>query len=293
MRLSPVRRRWFVHDSAGRLLNALCAAKAGLQSEDLRACRWRSIQPSLRPSHFAFGRNTSSTVRRHRGRAPGSCGTLAYQTGRRRAGHHLDARRSGTGLSECGLAILLARSRSACASSATQARRQIARWAHRANALLGPTRASGPVQCLGHSGTACVLRFSSTNGMRRSTANASTSPFMLELTEQQWAALCASDERNFVATVRDDIVADNPKLGGDSTLCGPSRHGIRRREAHEVLARQGARRVSVSRGRGTGVLRQPSIAAWLAKPGPPVEERFEDLLAVARKKFMDKKQENQ
>ncbi|OAJ64097.1 hypothetical protein A6V37_00945 [Paraburkholderia ginsengiterrae] len=36
--------------------------------------------------------------------------------------------------------------------------------------------------------------------------------------------------------------------------------------------------------------RKPAIAAWLAKPGRPIEERFEDVLAVARHKLIDRAQ---
>ncbi len=111
---------------------------------------------------------------------------------------------------------------------------------------------------------------------------------MLELTEEQWASLCASDERNFVATIRDDIVQASPRLAGDSTLLD-----------RLVRAYQDAKRMGFQQDKALveflyveadvpEFYRKPAIAAWLAKPGRPVEERFEDVLAVARRKLMDR-----
>lgn len=41
---------------------------------------------------------------------------------------------------------------------------------------------------------------------------------MLELSSDEWAALCTCDDSNFVAAVRDDIVRDEPALANDPTL---------------------------------------------------------------------------
>jgi hypothetical protein len=110
---------------------------------------------------------------------------------------------------------------------------------------------------------------------------------MLELTAEQWAALCASDERNFVATIRDDIIRDSPRLADDSTLLD-----------RLVSAYQEARRIGFQQDKALveflyveadapGFYRKPAIAAWLAKPGRPIEERFEDVFAVARRKLLE------
>jgi hypothetical protein len=114
---------------------------------------------------------------------------------------------------------------------------------------------------------------------------------MLELTAEQWAALCASDERNFVATIRDDIVRDAPRYADDPTLLD-----------RMVRAYGDAKRMGFQQDKELveflyieadvpEFYRKPGIAAWLAKPGRAVEERFEDLLAVTRRKLIDRDRE--
>lgn len=130
------------------------------------------------------------------------------------------------------------------------------------------------------------------NGTASQTANAFTYPTMLELTAEQWAALCASDERNFVVTIRDDIVRDSPRLADDPTLLD-----------RLVRAYQDAKRMGFEQDKALveflyveadvpEFYRKPGISAWLAKPGRPVEERFEDLLAVTRRKLIEREQES-
>jgi hypothetical protein len=114
---------------------------------------------------------------------------------------------------------------------------------------------------------------------------------MLELTADQWVALCANDERNFVATIRDDIVRDAPRYADDPTLLD-----------RLVRAYADAKRMGFQQDKELveflyieadvpEFYRKPGIAAWLAKPGRPVEERFEDLLAVTRRKLIDRERE--
>jgi len=113
---------------------------------------------------------------------------------------------------------------------------------------------------------------------------------MLELTAEQWAALCASDERNFVATIRDDVVRNSPRFVGDPTLLD-----------RLVRAYQDAKHMGFAQDKALveflyieadapEFYRKPAIAAWLAKPGRPIEERFDDVLAVARRKLADRAQ---
>ncbi|CAM2192059.1 conserved protein of unknown function [Paraburkholderia kururiensis] len=118
-----------------------------------------------------------------------------------------------------------------------------------------------------------------------------TSLFMLELTEQQWAALCAVDERNFVATVRDDIVQANPTLGSDPTLLD------RLVRAYDAARALGLRQdkllvdflyVEVE---VPGFYRKPAVENWLSKPVGTADTRFEDLLAVLRRK-LEEREEN-
>ncbi|WP_413213325.1 hypothetical protein [Paraburkholderia kururiensis] len=114
---------------------------------------------------------------------------------------------------------------------------------------------------------------------------------MLELTEQQWAALCAVDERNFVATVRDDIVQANPTLGSDPTLLD------RLVRAYDAARALGLRQdkllvdflyVEVE---VPGFYRKPAVENWLSKPVGTADTRFEDLLAVLRRK-LEEREEN-
>ena len=130
-----------------------------------------------------------------------------------------------------------------------------------------------------------------TSGTALRKANAFTSLTMLELTADQWAALCASDERNFVATIRDDIVRDAPRYAEDPTLLD-----------RLVRAYADAKRMGFQQDKELveflyieadmpEFYRKPGIAAWLAKPGRPIEERFEDLLAVTRRKLIDRDKE--
>jgi len=114
---------------------------------------------------------------------------------------------------------------------------------------------------------------------------------MLELTDAQWAALCASDERNFVATIRDDIILDDPTLANDPTLLDrlvaayKDAKGLgfqQDKELGEFLEME---------ARGPGFYKTPAIAAWLRKPGAPVEDRFDDMVSVAKKNLRDKQQQ--
>ncbi|VBT21780.1 Uncharacterised protein [Burkholderia pseudomallei] len=113
---------------------------------------------------------------------------------------------------------------------------------------------------------------------------------MLELTQQQWAALCAVDERNFVATVRDDIVQANPKLRDDSTLLE------RLVNAYEAAKALGLRQDKslgdflYIEAEAPNFYRKSAIANWLSKPVGTADTRFDDLLAVLRKNLKEREE---
>jgi len=111
---------------------------------------------------------------------------------------------------------------------------------------------------------------------------------MLELTESQWAALCASDERNYVATLREDLVLNDPKLANDPTLL--DRLVAAYQEAKSLGFRQDKDLAEFldMEAHGPGFYKTPAIAAWLRKPGAPVEDRFDDMVSVAKKVARDK-----
>lgn len=113
---------------------------------------------------------------------------------------------------------------------------------------------------------------------------------MLELTQQQWAALCAVDENNFVATVRDDIVRANPKLRDDPTLF--ERLVRAYKAARGIGLRQDKSFVDFLyiEAEAPGFYRRPPIANWLCKPIGTADSRFEDLLSVLRKKLQQRQE---
>ena len=110
---------------------------------------------------------------------------------------------------------------------------------------------------------------------------------MLELTDAQWAALCASDERNFVATIRDDIILDDPTLANDPTLL--DRLVAAYKEAKTLGFQQDKELGEFLQMEAEipGFYRVKPIASWLRKPGRPVEDRFDDLMAVTKKNLRD------
>lgn len=122
-----------------------------------------------------------------------------------------------------------------------------------------------------------------TSGTGKSKANASTSLSMLELTQQQWAALCAVDERNFVATVRDDIVRANPKLRDDPSLLDRLVNAYKAAKTLGLRQDKSLGDFLYIEAEAPGFYRKPAIANWLSKPVGTADTRFDDLLAVLRK----------
>lgn len=107
---------------------------------------------------------------------------------------------------------------------------------------------------------------------------------MFQLTEQEWAALQASDERNFVLTVKADILRAMPALSDDPHLA------TRLKAAFDETKRLGFNddRNVVQflhlEAIVPGFYQQPGIAAWLARNGKGSDERFDMLMSVVRKK---------
>ena len=113
---------------------------------------------------------------------------------------------------------------------------------------------------------------------------------MLELTEQQWRALCAVDEHNFVATIRDDIVRSTPRLADDRTLLERLVKAFR--DAKRIGIRQDKTLIEFLyfEAEAPGFYFNPPIANWMSKPVGTADERFEDLVAVLRKKVGERQE---
>ncbi len=130
----------------------------------------------------------------------------------------------------------------------------------------------------------------STSGTGKSKANASTSLSMLELSQQQWAALCAVDERNFVATVRDDIVQVNPKLRDDPSLLDRLVNAYKAAKTLGLRQDKSLGDFLYIEAEAPSFYIKPPIKNWLSKPVGTADERFQDLLAVLRKKLEEQKE---
>jgi hypothetical protein len=114
---------------------------------------------------------------------------------------------------------------------------------------------------------------------------------MFENADQQLVALAITEEQDFLATVRNCIVIEEPELDGDPTLF-----------KRLVSAYGEAKRLGLTADallveflyleiRAPGFLRNPAILKWLEKPNGSIDSRFEDLLAVLRKKLGDTQEE--
>jgi hypothetical protein len=95
-----------------------------------------------------------------------------------------------------------------------------------------------------------------------------------------------------VTTIRDDIVHNNPKLGPDPTLLDRLAKAYGDAKRMGFLQDKALVEFLYIEADAPGFYRQPAIAAWLTKPGQSVEDRFEDVIAVARRKLLDRQQEN-
>lgn len=112
---------------------------------------------------------------------------------------------------------------------------------------------------------------------------------MDEFKEQQGDAARSSAERNFVEAVRERVVLAAPALGADPTLL--ERLSKAYGEARRVGLQQEALLVQFLHleAEVPGFYRQPAMSAWLARPLPSADERFEALLSLLHRKLEDKR----
>ncbi|WP_321788593.1 hypothetical protein [Paraburkholderia sp. J94] len=115
---------------------------------------------------------------------------------------------------------------------------------------------------------------------------------MLELTEMEWAALQAADERTFVSVVRNDIVRVEPALVDDPNLLDRLHVAYGRAKQLGFVHDKAIVEFLYLDASVPGFYQNPSIAGWLAKPGTTGEERFEMFLSVLRAKVRDRQENN-
>jgi len=115
---------------------------------------------------------------------------------------------------------------------------------------------------------------------------------MLELTREEWAALCAGDDRNFVAVMRDDIVRDYPALADDPTLSDRLQGAYARAKELGFTHNGAIVDFLYLEASAPGFYRIPAIAAWLGQTGMPAEERFNALLSATGMKLREKQEKN-
>jgi hypothetical protein len=106
---------------------------------------------------------------------------------------------------------------------------------------------------------------------------------MYKFSQQEWAALCAADDRNFVLSVRDDIIEASPHLANAPHLLKSLN-----------IAFDEARRFGISDSRIVPFLwtqaHYPNLCGrqvvkdWMARQGTSPDQRFDMLLAVVRSK---------
>ncbi|WP_250534831.1 hypothetical protein [Caballeronia sp. AZ10_KS36] len=113
---------------------------------------------------------------------------------------------------------------------------------------------------------------------------------MLNFSQEEWTALCAADERNFVLAVKEDIVKDRPALAEDATLSD------RLNAAYED-----AKRIGFTDDKylvaflylesvEPNFYKKPAVSAWLNKKGLPPEQRFDMMMDVARTNLREEKE---
>lgn len=104
---------------------------------------------------------------------------------------------------------------------------------------------------------------------------------MLELTEEQVERLRQREHADFVARLKTALVEKFPELAADDTL------QPRLRVAHDWALRMGFESAEArtqllfQEAFAPGFYEAPAIAAWLTKPGAPIEQRWADLMALA------------
>ncbi|SDE46962.1 hypothetical protein [Paraburkholderia lycopersici] len=114
---------------------------------------------------------------------------------------------------------------------------------------------------------------------------------MLELTEKEWAALQAADERTFVSVIRNDIVKDRPELANDPQLLDRLNAAYTETKRIGFTDDRHVVQFLYLESIEPSFYQKPGIAAWLGKKGVPPEQRFDMVMDVSRVKLRDKKGE--
>lgn len=105
---------------------------------------------------------------------------------------------------------------------------------------------------------------------------------MLKLSEQQLHQLDALEKQQYVDEVHKTLVAEHPPLATDAEL--QPRLQMAYREAVALGFTEGAAITQFLHYEAfaPGFHREPSVRAWLTKPGASTEQRFSDLVQVMR-----------
>nr|WP_077162017.1 hypothetical protein [Burkholderia sp. M701] len=108
---------------------------------------------------------------------------------------------------------------------------------------------------------------------------------MLELTNEQVAALADIDAKGFVSRIAEDLVRADPDFARDPTLI----HRLWRafRATQQLGIREDDNLVEFLRieSHAPGFYDRPALQTWLTRPGRTVDERFRDYLSVVRWKI--------
>ena len=110
---------------------------------------------------------------------------------------------------------------------------------------------------------------------------------MLKLSEEQLSQLDLLEKRQYIKDVYKNIIQEHPELAGDRSL--PDR--LERAYAYAVdlgFTDGGAiTQFLYYEAFAPNFYRQPSIDAWLRKPGQPVEQRFADMIAWVKSRLRE------
>ncbi|HIH2744866.1 TPA: hypothetical protein ACYLN4_000532 [Burkholderia lata] len=108
---------------------------------------------------------------------------------------------------------------------------------------------------------------------------------MLELTNEQVAALADIDAKGFVSRIAEDLVRADPDLAGDPGLTPRVWRAFR--AARQLGIREDDNLIEFLRleSYAPGFYDQPALRTWLTRPGRAIDERFRDYLSVVRWKI--------
>jgi hypothetical protein len=105
---------------------------------------------------------------------------------------------------------------------------------------------------------------------------------VLELSEQQVAALAQIDARGYVERVRADLVKENPTLANDSTLSERLWHAYVEARKLGISTDENIAAFLRLEAFSPGFYDKPATHNWLTRPGRSVDSRFHDYLRVIR-----------